>query len=92
MDLRPEDLTDATTLECAHVITEQIGSYERVALVGTSCSGMLIPIVASLRPIEHLVFICAGLPDIGRSVTDQIDEDGVLMKFLEILDRRIRYS
>ena len=37
-----------------------------------------IPVVATLRPIEHLVFICAGLPDIGRSATDQINRDGVL--------------
>jgi pimeloyl-ACP methyl ester carboxylesterase len=31
-----------------------------------------------LRPIDHLVFICAGLPDIGRSATDQIFGDGLL--------------
>jgi hypothetical protein len=47
-------------------------------MVGTSCSGILTPLVATLRPIEHLVFVCAGLPDIGRSATDQINRDGVL--------------
>jgi pimeloyl-ACP methyl ester carboxylesterase len=78
MDLCQEDLGQANALECARTIADGIEGYERVVLVGTSCSGMLIPVVATLRPIEHLVFICAGLPDIGRSVTDQINQDGVL--------------
>jgi hypothetical protein len=78
VDLRKGDLGEATSLECARTIAEEIEAYERVILVGTSCSGMFVPIVATLRLIEHLVFICAGLPDIGRSVTDQINQDGVL--------------
>ena len=47
-------------------------------LVGTSCTGLIIPVVSTFRPIEHLVFVCAGLPDIGRSATDQIFGDALL--------------
>jgi pimeloyl-ACP methyl ester carboxylesterase len=78
VDLRQEELGEASTLECAQSIVAQIDAHDRVALVGTSCTGLLIPVVATLRPIENLVFICAGLPDIGRSATDQINRDGVL--------------
>jgi pimeloyl-ACP methyl ester carboxylesterase len=78
VDLRQEEFGDATTLECAHAIVEQTKRYERVALAGTSCSGLLIPVVACLRPVDRLVFICAGLPDVGRSATDQIYQDGLL--------------
>jgi pimeloyl-ACP methyl ester carboxylesterase len=35
-------------------------------------------VVSMYRPIDHLVFVCAGLPDIGRSATDQIFGDGLL--------------
>jgi pimeloyl-ACP methyl ester carboxylesterase len=78
VDLRPEELTDATVSECAGVIADATAAHERLVLVGTSCSGIITPVAATLRRVEHLVFICAGLPDIGRSVTDQIDRDGVL--------------
>jgi pimeloyl-ACP methyl ester carboxylesterase len=57
---------------------EILGSIERVILVGTSCTGLIIPVVSMFRPIEHLVYVCAGLPDIGRSATDQIFSDGLL--------------
>lgn len=56
----------------------QLGDIDRLILVSTSCSGLLAQVVATMRPVERLVFVCAGLPDIGRSATAQIAEDGVL--------------
>lgn len=79
VDLRIEELADAGGLQCAEVIAEtvkQAGSP--VHLVGTSGSGALVPLVPSLVEVERLVFICAGLPDLGRSLADQIEQDHVL--------------
>jgi hypothetical protein len=78
IDLRQDELGDATASECAEYIATQTSRHDRLVLVGTSCSGIITPVVAPIRPIEHLIFICAGLPDIGRSATDQINQDGVL--------------
>jgi pimeloyl-ACP methyl ester carboxylesterase len=65
-------------VECAQEISRQLEEIDRVVLVSTSCSGLLAPLVGIMRPVERLVFVCAGLPDIGRSATSQIAEDGVL--------------
>ncbi len=78
VDLHPEDFDGANARECSSYIADVLGDLERVILVGTSCTGLIIPVVSMLRPIEHLVFVCAGLPDIGRSATDQIFGDGLL--------------
>ena len=78
LDLDPGDFDGANARECASYIAEVLENIERVVLVGTSCTGLLIPVVSMLRPVDHLVFVCAGLPDIGRSATDQIFADGLL--------------
>ena len=78
IDLEPQKFDSAGAMECSKHIAEQLREIENVVLVGTSCTGMIIPVVTMHRPIDHLVFICAGLPEIGRSVTDQIFNDGVL--------------
>jgi pimeloyl-ACP methyl ester carboxylesterase len=78
VDLDPRDFDGANARECSSYIAEVLGDLERVILVGTSCTGLIIPVVSMFRPIDHLVFVCAGLPDIGRSATDQIFDDGLL--------------
>jgi pimeloyl-ACP methyl ester carboxylesterase len=78
LDLDPADFDGADARECASYIADALGDLERVILVGTSCAGLIIPVVSMFRPIGHLVFVCAGLPDIGRSATDQIFGDGLL--------------
>lgn len=42
-----------------------------VVLVGHSLAGSAVALVAARRPIRHLVYLCAVVPDIGRSVFDQ---------------------
>jgi pimeloyl-ACP methyl ester carboxylesterase len=78
VDLAPEEFGGATSLECAAHISGMTEGHERVVVIGTSCSGILTPVVTLLRKVAHLVFVCAGLPDPGRSVTEQIAHDGVL--------------
>jgi pimeloyl-ACP methyl ester carboxylesterase len=78
VDLDPRAFDGANARECSSYIAEVLGDLERVILVGTSCTGLIIPVVSMFRPIDHLVFVCAGLPDIGRSATDQIFDNGLL--------------
>jgi pimeloyl-ACP methyl ester carboxylesterase len=78
VDLNPRGFDGTTALECASHIARVLENHPRVILVGTSCAGLIIPGVTMLRPVDHLVFVCAGLPDIGRSATDQIFNDGLL--------------
>lgn len=34
-----------------------------------------MPLVAARRPVRHLVYLCAMVPDIGRSVFDQLGDE-----------------
>jgi pimeloyl-ACP methyl ester carboxylesterase len=78
IDLDPRDFDGANATECSSYIAEVLVNLDRVILVGTSCTGLIVPVVSMFRPIEHFVFVCAGLPDVGRSATDQIFGDGLL--------------
>ena len=40
-------------------------------LVGHSMAGVVIPVVASRRPVELLVFLAAAIPKLGRSLFDR---------------------
>jgi pimeloyl-ACP methyl ester carboxylesterase len=51
------------------------GCNDDVVLVGHSLAGNTIPLVAVRRPVRHLVYLCAAVPDIGRSVFDQWRDD-----------------
>ena len=44
-------------------------------LVGHSYGGNTVPLVAARRPIRHLVYLCAMIPDIGRSLVDQLSDE-----------------
>lgn len=48
------------------------GCDDDVVVVGHSLGGHTIPLVAARRPVRHLVYLCALLPDIGRSLADQV--------------------
>lgn len=77
--LRLEELAEAGGIECAEVIADTVKAATLpVHLVGTSGSGALLPLVPAISRVEQLVFICAGMPAIGRSLSQQIAEDGVL--------------
>jgi pimeloyl-ACP methyl ester carboxylesterase len=75
MDLPCED--GAATFDTyADVVCAALdGHGDDVVLVGHSYNGNTIPLVAARRPVRHLVYLCAMLPDIGRSVFDQMSDE-----------------
>jgi pimeloyl-ACP methyl ester carboxylesterase len=56
------------------------GCNDDIVLVGHSYGGHTIPLVAARRPVRHLVYLCAYIPDIGRSFNDQlVDKPAMLL-------------
>ncbi len=55
------------------------GDRSDVVVVGHSLAGNTIPLVAARRPVRHLVYLCALLPDVGRSMLDQIRADADML-------------
>jgi pimeloyl-ACP methyl ester carboxylesterase len=75
MDLPSEDGT-ATFDTYADVVCAALeGRDDDVVLVGHSYNGNTIPLVAARRPVRHLVYLCAMVPDIGRSLFDQLSDE-----------------
>jgi len=75
MDMPSEDGT-ATFDTYADVVCAALeGHGDDVVLVGHSYNGNTIPLVAARRPVSHLVYLCAMVPDIGRSVVDQMSDE-----------------
>lgn len=75
VELPCED-TDAGASAYAEVVLEAL-TYEEgdVVLVGHSLGGLTIPLVAERRPVSRLVFVCALLPEPGRSWEEQLRDD-----------------
>src|SRR6267378_458729 len=75
MDLPSED--GAATFDTyADVVCAALdGRGDDVVLVGHSYGGNTVPLVAARRPLRHLVYLCAMIPDIGRSLFDQLSDD-----------------
>ena len=58
----------AGAAEYADVVCRSISDLgSGVVLVGHSMGGLVIPLVASRRPVAMLVFLCAAVPEPGRS-------------------------
>jgi pimeloyl-ACP methyl ester carboxylesterase len=72
------------------------GRGDDVVLVGHSYNGNTIPLVAARRPVRHLVYLCAMVPDIGRSVFDQMSDELEMLnpvayeQGLSVPDERLR--
>lgn len=65
IDLPCED-NSATFSSYAEAVVESLERIDGdVILVGHSLGGMTIPLVAAIRPVKRLVFICAELPTPG---------------------------
>jgi pimeloyl-ACP methyl ester carboxylesterase len=78
MDLPCDD--GAASFETyADVVCDALkGCSDDVVLVGHSLAGTTIPLVAVRRRVRHLVYLCALIPDIGRSLFDQFRDEPVL--------------
>jgi pimeloyl-ACP methyl ester carboxylesterase len=66
VDLPAEDPAAGAREYAAAVLAALPG--DDVVLVGHSLAGLTIPVVAAARPVRHLVYLAAMLPDPGRSV------------------------
>ena len=75
VDLPSEDAS-AGCAAYAHVVVEALrGVDENVVVVGHSLGGLTIPLIAAARPVQRLIFLCAILPQPGRSFAAQSAED-----------------
>jgi pimeloyl-ACP methyl ester carboxylesterase len=71
MDLPMED-PQAGASEYADAVIRAISDLrESPILVGHSMAGMVIPVVASRRPVQALVFLAAAVPRIGNSLIER---------------------
>jgi pimeloyl-ACP methyl ester carboxylesterase len=74
VDLPIEDPSAGAT-EYARVVADSLADVEEpVIVVGHSLGGIVIPLVAQLRPVDALAFICAALPLPGSSLEMAIAE------------------
>lgn len=71
VDLPCEDVS-AGCAEYAGVVVRSLEAVdEDVVVVGHSLAGLTIPLVALARPVRRLVYLCALLPEPGRTLIDQ---------------------
>jgi pimeloyl-ACP methyl ester carboxylesterase len=80
VDLPSDDVT-ASFDDYADVVCAALGDTPArdLILVGHSLGGMTIPLVAARRPLRRLVYLCALLPQPGRSLGQQMAEDGAML-------------
>lgn len=79
MDL-PIDDDSASFDDYADVVCAALdGCDDDTVLVGHSYGGHTIPLVAARRPVRHLVYLCAYIPDIGRSFNDQLGDNPAML-------------
>jgi pimeloyl-ACP methyl ester carboxylesterase len=80
MDLPCDDPT-ANFSDYADVVCNSLrGCDDDVVLVGHSMGGQTTPLVATRRPVEHLVYLCALVPNIGLSLAEQLVEEPTMAR------------
>ena len=75
MDLPCDDGSASFETYADVVCAALVGCDDNVVLVGHSCAGPTVALVAARRPVRQLVYLCATVPDVGRSVFDQWRDD-----------------
>jgi hypothetical protein len=71
VDLPAHDPAAGAAEYAAAVGTAVAGAGSDVVLVGHSLAGLTLPVIASRRPVRHLVYLAAMLPEPGRSVDER---------------------
>jgi Alpha/beta hydrolase family len=74
MDLPCEDVKAGTT-RYAEVVDRALPPADDLVLVGHSLAGLTVPLVAARRAVRRLVFLCALIPEFGKSLTEQVTAD-----------------
>jgi pimeloyl-ACP methyl ester carboxylesterase len=89
VDLPVEDASAGLTRYAELTAELLVDDGDDIVLVGHSLGGATIPLVARLRPVRHLVFLCALLPEPGKSATDRYREQDVFVQgFAGMTDTR----
>lgn len=79
VDLPAEDGSAGFDAYADTVCAALDGHGDDVVVVGHSLGGNTIPLVAARRPVRRLVYLCALVPAIGRTLRDQVlNEAGML--------------
>lgn len=72
----PADTPEAGGMEYAEIISRALeNTKERAFVVAHSASGLFLPLIPSFRPVAHLVFLTAVIPQIGKSLLQQIQSE-----------------
>src|SRR5438034_11059998 len=66
----PLDNPSVGAARFAEMVLEAFAGFDDLVLVGHSMSGLIIPVVASHRPVERMVFLHTVLPQPGLSLAD----------------------
>lgn len=70
----PLDAPDLGASAYAAAVAESIeGRGDDVIVVAHSSSGLILPVLADLRPVRRIVFLTSAIPKIGASFLDQLD-------------------
>jgi pimeloyl-ACP methyl ester carboxylesterase len=79
MDLPCEDASAGFETYAEVVCSALDRCNHDVVLVGHSLAANTIPLVAARRPVRHLVYVAGLMPEIGRSIGDQLQDDVDMM-------------
>ena len=70
----PSDDPTATFQTYADVVVAALdGDAEEPVVVGHSLAGLTVPLIATRRPVQKIVYLCALVPIPGRSFVEQRD-------------------
>jgi pimeloyl-ACP methyl ester carboxylesterase len=72
----PADRPENSASDFARLAVDQMrGAPDDCVLVAHSASGILLPLIARLRPVKALVYLAAMIPAPGSSVMDQLQSE-----------------
>jgi pimeloyl-ACP methyl ester carboxylesterase len=71
----PTNEPDVGAKRYALTVAQSLSSLQEAVLVAHSASGLLLPLVATLVPTTHMVFLAAAIPVPGMSFLDQLAPD-----------------
>ncbi len=71
----PCDDLEAGGTRYAEIVDAALPPDPALVLVGHSLGGLTVPLVSARRPVGRLVYLCALIPEPGRSLVDQLRDD-----------------
>ena len=75
VDLPCDDIEAGLSTYAGVVVAATADTGPDLVLVGHSLGGLTIPLVAALRPVRKLVYLCALLPSPGISLAEQCRQE-----------------